>query len=80
MVSATWTLAGRESVLGILARWMRRRGREVRAFLVLAMRFVLIVGSLGVLVASAWVAWGLAPGLAALGVAGLLLEWVVKRR
>lgn len=67
-------------MLGILARWFRRRRTAVVAFLALALRLVLIVGSLGVLVASAWIAWGLAPGLAALGVTGLLLEWIVKRR
>jgi len=78
-VSASWTLAGRESVLGILARWLRGRGREVRAFLLVLARFLLIVGGLGALTASLWVL-ALPARLAGLGVSLLLLEWLVKRR
>lgn len=75
-----WTLAGRESMLGILARWLRRRGRALWPVVLVAFRFVIILGSLAALAAGAWVTWGLGAGLAASGVAGLLLEWVVKRR
>lgn len=66
-------------MLGILARWIRRRGREVSAFLLVAVRFVLIVAGLGLLVVAAWDMSHVA-GLAAGGVSLLVLEWIVKRR
>lgn len=53
------------------------RAREARTA-------ILTVAGLGSLTASAWVAFGLAPGLAATGVAALVLEFLtddeVKRR
>lgn len=53
------------------------RAREARTAL-------LTVAGLGSLTASAWVAFGVAPGLAATGVAALVLEFLttdeVKRR
>jgi hypothetical protein len=59
-------------VTGVLAR-----AREARTAL-------LTVAGLGSLTASAWVAFGVAPGLAATGVAALVLEALttdgVKRR
>ena len=72
-------MAGRESLLGVLARWLRRRGRDVRAFLLVAVRFALVVAGLGLLVMAAWQASHVA-GYAAGGVALLVLEWIVKRR
>lgn len=73
-----WSLTGRESVLGILARWLGRRRVQVAAFLAVALRLVLVVGGLGMI---SWAAWGVAWQLGALavGVSLLLLEWVVKR-
>lgn len=79
MASVGWTLAGRQSILGILARWLRQRGRRVAAVLAIAARFILIVVGLALLVAAAWVL-ATPAGLAAAGVACLLLEWVVKRQ
>jgi hypothetical protein len=74
-----WSLAGRESALGVLGRWLRQRRREVSAFLLVALRFVLVVAALGLITLSAYgVAWQL--GAAAGGVSLLLLEWIVKRR
>jgi hypothetical protein len=74
-----WSLAGRESVLGVLSRWFRRRGREVSAFLLVAVRFVLVVAALGLITLSAYgVAWQL--GALVGGLSLLLIEWVVKRR
>jgi CHASE2 domain-containing sensor protein len=66
-------------MLGILARMLRRRGREVSALLLVALRFVLVVAGLGALVAAAWLV-AVPLGLAAGGVALLLLEWMVKRQ
>lgn len=74
-----WSLAGRESALGVLGRWLRHRRREVSAFLLVALRFVLVVAALGLITLSAYgVAWQL--GALAGGVSLLLLEWIVKRR
>lgn len=74
-----WSLAGRESALGVLGRWLRQRRREVSAFLLVALRFVLVVAALGLITLSAYgVAWQL--GALAGGVSLLLLEWIVKRR
>jgi hypothetical protein len=74
-----WQLAGRESMLGVLSRWLRRRGREVSAFLLVALRFVLVVAALGLITLSAYgVAWQL--GALAGGLSLLLLEWIVKRQ
>ena len=74
-----WSLAGRESALGILSRWLRRRRREVSAFLLTALRLVLVVAALGLITLSAYgVAWQL--GALAGGVSLLLLEWIVKRQ
>jgi hypothetical protein len=74
-----WSLAGRESALGVLGRWLRKRRREVSAFLLVLLRFVLVVAALGLITLSAYgVAWQL--GALAGGVSLLLLEWIVKRR
>lgn len=74
-----WTLTGRESLLGVLGKWVRRRRAEVGAFLLVALRFVLVVAALGLITLSAYgVAWQL--GALAGGVSLLLLEWIVKRR
>lgn len=74
-----WSLAGRESALGVLSRWLRRRQREVSALLLVLLRFVLVVTALGLITLSAYgVAWQL--GAFAGGVSLLLLEWIVKRR
>lgn len=79
MVSAAWSVAGRESVLGILARWVRRRGREGGALLAVLLRFVLVAAGL---VAVTVGFWSLAhwAGWMVGGVSLLLLEWIVKRR
>jgi len=74
-----WTMTGKESMLGIMARWLGRRRAQVGAFLAVAVRFVLVVAGLALLVAAAWGASRIA-GLAAGGVACLVLEYVVKRR
>jgi len=79
MVSVAWSISGRESVLGILARWLRRRGREVRAFLAVAIRFVMVLAALGAFVWAAW-RWDMSAGLVVAGASLLLLEWIVKRR
>lgn len=74
-----WSLAGRESALGVLGRWFARRRREVSAFLLVAVRFVLVVAALGLITLSAYgVAWQL--GALVGGLSLLLLEWIVKRR
>jgi hypothetical protein len=74
-----WSVTGRESLLGVLGRWVRRRRTEVGAFLLTALRFVLVVAALGLITLSAYgVAWQL--GALAGGVSLLLLEWIVKRR
>lgn len=82
MVSIGWSPVGRESVLGILGRWLRRQGRHARsigAALLVAVRFVLVVAALGLITLSAYgVAWQL--GALVAGLSLLLLEWVVKRR
>lgn len=66
-------------MLGILGRWLARRRRELGAFLLVALRFVLVVAALGLITLSAYgVSWQL--GALAGGVSLLLLEWVVKRR
>lgn len=63
----------------MLSRWLHRRGREVSAFLLVALRFVLVVAALGLITLSAYgVAWQL--GALAGGLSLLLLEWIVKRR
>lgn len=74
-----WSIAGRESMLGILARWLRRRSRDVRAFLTVALRFLLVVAGLASI---AYGVWTLAhwAGYITGGAALLVLEWVVKRR
>lgn len=74
-----WSLAGRESALGVLSRWIARRRREVSAFLLAALRFVLVVVALGLITLSAYgVAWQL--GALVGGLSLLVLEWIVKRR
>jgi len=73
-----WTLTGRESMLGVLGRWLRRRRAQVSAFLAVALRLVLVVAGLGALVAAAWML-AVPAGLAAAGVSLLLLEWIIKR-
>lgn len=74
-----WTLTGRESVLGILARWLRRRQQQVSAFLAVAVRFLLVVTGFALLVVAAW-QWSHIAGYATAGLACLVLEYVVKRR
>lgn len=74
-----WTLTGRESALGILARWVQRRRRDVAAFLAVALRLLLVVAGLGLLTSAAW-ALALPAGLATAGLSCLVLEWIVKRR
>jgi hypothetical protein len=66
-------------MLGILARWVRRKRRAILPFLAVALRLLLVVGGLGMLTAAAW-ALALPAGLAAGGVSLLLLEWIVKRQ
>ncbi len=73
-----WSLAGRESVLGILARWARRRRAAILPVLLVLVRLVLVVGGLGLLTAAAW-SLALPAGLAAAGISLLLIEWIVKR-
>jgi hypothetical protein len=66
-------------MLGVLSRWLRRRGREVSAFLLVFLRFVLVVAALGLITLSAYgVAWQL--GALVGGLSLLVLEWIVKRR
>jgi len=66
-------------MLGVLSRWLRRRGREVGAFLLVFLRFVLVVAALGLITLSAYgVAWQL--GALVGGLSLLVLEWIVKRR
>jgi hypothetical protein len=79
MVSATWSVAGRESVLGILARWVRQRGREVSAGLAVLLRFVLVAAGLAAVTVGFWTLAHWAGWMAG-GASLLLLEWVVKRR
>lgn len=74
-----WSLTGRESVLGILARWARRRRVAVLTFLAVALRLLLVVAGLGLLTSAAW-ALALPAGLATAGFSCLVLEWIVKRR
>lgn len=79
MVSVGWSPMGRESLLGVAGQWLARRRREVGAFLLVLVRFVLVVAALGLITLSAYgVAWQL--GALAGGVSLLLLEWIVKRR
>lgn len=74
-----WQLTGRESMLGILVRWLRQRRREAAAFLAVAVRFVLVVAALGLITLSAYgVAWQL--GALVAGLSLLVIEWIVKRR
>lgn len=66
-------------MLGVFGRWFRRRGREVSAFLLVFLRFVLVVAALGLITLSAYgVAWQL--GALVGGLSLLVLEWIVKRR
>lgn len=66
-------------MLGVFGRWLQRRRREVGAFLLVALRFVLVVAALGLITLAAYgVTWQL--GALAGGVSLLLLEWIVKRR
>lgn len=74
-----WSMSGRESLLGIFARWLGRRRRAIVPALLTVLRLVLVVAGLGLLVVAAWQASHIA-GYAAGGAACLLLEWVVKRR
>lgn len=63
----------------MLGKWLQRRRREVSAFLLVAVRFVLVVAALGLITLSAYgVAWQL--GALVGGLSLLLLEWIVKRR
>lgn len=79
MVSIGWSLTGRESLLGVLGRALRRRAAGIGAFLLVALRFVLVVVALGLITLSAYgVAWQL--GALVGGLSLLLLEWIVKRR
>ena len=74
-----WQFAGRESMIGIFARWLRQRRRQAVAFLAVAVRFVLVVAALGLITLSAYgVAWQL--GALVGGLSLLVLEWIVKRR
>jgi hypothetical protein len=62
-------------VNGLLRRHthgMRRFMQSVQA----ARTALLCTAGLGLLTAAAWVAWGVAPGLAAGGVGALLLEYL----
>lgn len=66
-------------MLGMLSRWIRRRGREVSAFLLVFLRFTLVVAALGLITLAAYgVAWQL--GALVGGLSLLVLEWIVKRR
>lgn len=84
MVSAAWSATGRESALGIFARWLgrtlRHRGAQVRTVLAVALRFVIILAGFGAITAGVWVGVGLAWGLVVGGVSLLVLEWIVKRQ
>jgi hypothetical protein len=75
-----WTLAGRESALGVLGRWLQRRRREVGAFLVIAVRAALVVTGFTAPVVGIWLEWGTPAGLIAAGPAALIVEYFVKRR
>lgn len=72
-------MTGRESALGILARWARRRRVAVLTFLGIALRLLLVVAGLVLLTSAAW-ALALPAGLATAGLSCLVLEWIVKRR
>lgn len=79
MVSASWSVTGRESALGVLGRWLRRRQREVSAFLAVAMRFVLMVGGLAAVTYGVFQASHVAGWIVG-GLALLVVEAMVKRR
>lgn len=73
-----WTLSGKESMLGIFARWLGRRRRAILPALLLALRLVLVVAALSLITLSAYgVAWQL--GALVGGLSLLVLEWIVKR-
>ncbi len=66
-------------MLGIAARWLGRRHRQILPLLAVALRLLLVVAGLTLLTAAAW-ALALPAGLATAGLSCLLLEWIVKRR
>jgi hypothetical protein len=77
-----WSLAGRESALGIawksLARFASTSGRRARTVLLVALRLCLQVAGLGLVSVAAWgVAWQL--GLFVAGLSCFVFEWLVKR-
>jgi hypothetical protein len=77
-----WSLAGRESLLGIagrkLAKFAATSGRRARTALLVALRLCLQVAGLALISIAAWgVAWQL--GVFVAGLSCFVLEWLVKR-
>lgn len=75
-----WSISGRESLLGVFGRWLRRRRVAVGAFLVVAIRHLLLLAGFAAPVAGIWMLWGTPAGLIAAGPAALLVEFFIKRR
>ena len=74
-----WSLAGKESALAVLGRWLSRRRREVLTALAIIVRSTLIVAGFTAPVIGIWMEWGTPAGLIAAGPAALIVEYFVKR-
>lgn len=78
MTVMSWSLAGRESLLGLLGKKLKTLRLVTKAALLLILRMLLVVGGLAFVCAAAYTI-ALPLGLLTTGISLLVLEWVVKR-
>lgn len=79
MTTFSWSLTGRESLLSILGKNLKKLSFVTKAFLLVMFRFLLTVAGLAFICLSAF-AVATALGYLVTGFSLLVLEWVVKRQ
>lgn len=78
MTTFTWSLTGRESLLSIVGKNLKKISFVTKALLLVVFRFLLVIAGLAFVCASAY-AVSTALGFLVTGFSLLVLEWVVKR-
>lgn len=77
-VGAARSRPGEQSLITVMASAVKRSGVVSAAVFAVIIRFVLVFAGLGLICASLWML-AMPAGLAACGVACLIVEWVIKR-
>ncbi len=77
-ISTPWTLTGRESLLSLLGKKLKKVRLFTKAVMLLILRMLLVVGGLAFVCAAAYtIATPL--GLLTTGISLFVIEWWVKR-